>query len=417
MGKCMQALALSAGAALLLTGLTQLPASATPLANSSAQALQLTLADQAVFSAPRTSKLDSEKGVAYEGSENPLPNMTPGLLRLGTLVQTADSFKVGDTGHGSDAHSQVTDLGLDVANIDGATMLAIPPAEELVQNAVDSLQLDNLSAAQLEEILGLPAGTLTALPVAQLDPYIRQVQDAVNGAAGQLTPALNDLMVQLDTNVELELGMAQANAETFRSITDKVETTGGASLTNARVVATIAGEELTILTLPSNSKPNTQFTQNLQGVTTAIRTEVLDDFAANLDEILQGQLAGPYAQLAAQLEDQVIAQVDEGLAPLFSALNESVIRGTLNKQVKDASGMEVSALELEILPGASNFGITSLADMEVARAAVASAQAQEPSVPENPETPDEPNTPVVDPPRDIPTTRGPDLPELVKSGK
>lgn len=407
--------ALAAGSAVLFTGMFQYSANAVPIAESGAQALEIKIGGQNVLTAPRVSTLDSEDGAAFEGSETPLANLAPGLLDLGVLSQVVDAY-VNNEGHGTDATAEVASLDLNLAEIDGANALDLPSVQTMVDNAVGTIDLSGLGAAELEDLLGLPNGTLTLLPVGQLDPFVQQVEDALNGVAGSVAPAVQELLAALDANVELRLGALRSNAEAFRTKgTDELTRSGNAVVDNARVVLTLAGEETTILTLPSASEPNTVFTEDLGSIVELLRTEALDDFAADLDQILGNQLTPVYDPLLEQIEANLIEQIDAAAEPLFEALNESLITGTVNKQVISEDGIDVIALELQVLPAAASLGFGPAVEAKLAhsRAAAVPFTSDEPESPneEDEEDPRDPSTPSEPTP-----TREPSLPSFVDSG-
>lgn len=416
---------MAAGAAVAITGFMSLPANAATLAGSSAQVVQVKLGGDNFLVTPRTSSLDSKAGVSYSGVENPVPEVAPGLLTHGLLTQTADSYTNHNGGHGSQAFAEIADVRLNLATIDGSQAVNVPPINDVLNNVLAFLDLSDLTGPELENLLGT---TLIDLGLG-LDQVVDQVEALVNGLGGEVTPLLTDTLNELDTNVILEVGAVRAEADASHDGT-KVVASGDAVVDGARIIARIGGRDITLVTLPSVSDPNTVVTYNLSSVVDTLRTEVLDDVVNDLDVILQGELTGPYRNLITAVRDNIIAQLDQALQPLFDALNDTVVTVTINKQEVLDDGVEVIGLQAEVLPGASNFGINNLAEVNLARVSATAVAGevedpQDPPVtPENPDgdpdpDPDGPDTPDddrPDTPSDRPTPRDPDLPVTVESG-
>lgn len=145
--------------------------------------------------------------------------------------------------------------------------------------------------------------------------------------------------------------------------------TGTANLAASGISATIGGQTLHLLTLPSQPAPNTPIVTNLAGVSQII----VNDVKAELNGLASGPLAPlsgvtlPVGTTLQTIQDQVIAQVVAQLKPLTDALNQYVLSGTLNKQVVSSGGraIQVTALDLQVLPAAKQFTGSSLVSGQI----------------------------------------------------
>ena len=164
----------------------------------------------------------------------------------------------------------------------------------------------------------------------------------------------------------------------------------------AQILATVAGQEVVVASLPRTTEPNTPVTYNLTAVADALRTEALDDIGDSIDDSLNldTQFAGLFNGLTAEVRDQVIVQLEEATQPLFDSLNDTLITGTLNVQNNLNDGVEAAALELTVLPGAGDCGVNAI-NVSLARSsAVAIPNVEDtPAPPVQPVTPDNPTTP------------------------
>ena len=147
--------------------------------------------------------------------------------------------------------------------------------------------------------------------------------------------------------------------------------TGTANLAAAGISATIGGQTIHLLTLPAQPAPNTPIVTNLSGITQIL----IDDVKAELNGLASGPLAGispitlPAGTTLQTIQDAIIAQVVAQLKPLTDALNANVLSGTLNKQVVSDGGraIQVTALDLQVLPAAKQFTGSSLISGDIGR--------------------------------------------------
>jgi hypothetical protein len=112
----------------------------------------------------------------------------------------------------------------------------------------------------------------------------------------------------------------------------------------------VGGRRVDLLSLPVHPAPNTRITTGLDGVAVAVQ----DALRSRLSTALAGAL-GPLAAAVdrAAVLDNVLANVGSQLAPL----DQDVLSGTLNRQVRAGAGsIEVTALDLDVLPAAAAFG-------------------------------------------------------------
>lgn len=362
------------GAGTLLVGSLALPADARELTSGSANALQLSLTDDNIALAPRTGVFDDEEGGAsYDGPTTPVPEPIPGIAQIGALSQTVT---VGNAtgGWGTDASASVANLRLSLVDIDGATALAVPSAEDLTDDFLASLNLGNLTDAELAEILGLDIPGLDALitelygPEGTVDQLITAIQDTVNGAVDELEPVITQLIEDLDINVFVRTGAVTSEAHAHTLTADGAPSVYGESaVADGQIVAVVGGEEFVITNLPSGSNPNEVFTQNLDAVVELINTEVLGDVLRNsLNAALDPAFDAIYDPLQNALRDSVISRVDASLEGVFTNLNDSVVNGTVNSREELDGGLRVTALQLSFVPDAPSSTFNSVANLALA---------------------------------------------------
>jgi hypothetical protein len=121
-----------------------------------------------------------------------------------------------------------------------------------------------------------------------------------------------------------------------------------------------------LVALPVHPAPNTHVLTGLSAVATAIQ----DAVAHQLDTALGGP-SGPLAALtmplgttAATVLDQVKANVTDSLGPQLAPLEQNVLDIELNRQTRPSAGaIEVTALDLRVLPSARQFVDADLASV------------------------------------------------------
>jgi hypothetical protein len=137
---------------------------------------------------------------------------------------------------------------------------------------------------------------------------------------------------------------------------------GAASLIDSAAYVTVAGQRVDLLSLPAHPAPNTKIATNLDRVAKI----VLDGVRSELTAALAGALVPLTAAIdQAAVVDTVIANLAAQLAPL----EQNVLDGTLNRQVRPAAdAIEVTALDLRVLPVLAQYDV-DLVHLEVGMSA------------------------------------------------
>ena len=123
-----------------------------------------------------------------------------------------------------------------------------------------------------------------------------------------------------------------------------------------------------------------------------------------LETALDGALVGLGPVLDALLDPvkaALLVPITDALAPVFDALEENILDITMNKQTVSEGGrkIEITALELDVLPAAAQFTDSALVSGEIGKVTCG------------------PNTRVAAPPTDDPTDNPtPEVPTVVDSG-
>jgi hypothetical protein len=200
-----------------------------------------------------------------------------------------------------------------------------------------------LTALNLTSLTGLIAGTTTC-------------DSLVNAIAGGLTPALQNISATIGLHLNLGAVSAWCTAT-------PTTVAGNGNVAGASLVATVAGQNITVLNLPVNPAPNTHVLTNLDKVVSAVQAGIV----TQLDSLLQGTpanaigaaLAPIVNQVLGTINTQIVAQLAPQLAPLEQNILDGVLNaqsstGTANHSIATGSGAHstnsVTALDLKVLP-------------------------------------------------------------------
>ena len=321
----------------LLVALTAAPAgAATVLARADATAAMVSAGGQSTgtgtYAVTRTAA-----GESSTGANRPVVSALTGqsFLSAGVLAQDATTKLSGRAGT-SAACAGLAGRGATVAQAgDGA---CLTPGETLSLQA-GSLDLSRLRIVESTVLQGLDQQAQDALrPV--LGPVLSGLQTALQTGLSQLG----------DPGVFLDLGAAQS-----RCTAQPGTATGDVELAGVGAYARVAGRRVDLLSLPVHPAPNTHVATNLSAVAEAVEAALRDQLSSSLD----GSLSGLGAVVdRAEVLNGVLAQLGAQLAPL----EQNVLDATLNAQVrKGADAVEVTALDLKVLPAAAGFGFEPLA--------------------------------------------------------
>ncbi|MDN4160377.1 hypothetical protein [Nocardioides abyssi] len=364
------AAAATAGSLVLLTGAPALAAE-KPVAQASATALRLTIGGTPADSGTYEVTNDGERQ-RTTGSDSPAISVLGGqdFVQAGTLAQKART-QVEDGRGASAACSGLAGDGAVLLEVDEGSCLR--PGDNLELNA-GTLDLSNLQLVRSDFLAGLDQQLQDALaPV--LDPLLAGLQ-----------AALEQVLDAADAAIVLDLGAIQSFC-----IARPGELSGGTTLAGAGASLRLAGQEVDLVNLPADPAPNTKLVTDLGEVVDL----VLQALRTQFTEAIGGAL-GPLAQVIDQAEvlTSALGTIGEQLAPL----EDNVLDVTLNKQERGRDRIDVTALDLRLLPAAASFGV-ELLNVEIGRSTcgpngrVQPDEPQEPSTPAPQPQPEEPQVP------------------------
>lgn len=303
---------------------------AEPVAQASATGLRLTLAGTPTDSGTYTVTNDGKRETAT-GSNEPAISALGGqsFIQAGTLSQDAGTVIRDRRGFSAACAGLAGDGAILVEVADGG---CIEPGENLALSA-GTIDLTGL------QLLG--------------DPFPQELQDA-------LAPVLDPLLAGLTSALEavlgatgLEVGLDVGAVQSFCTA-QPGSATGDADLTDVSLFASLAGQRIDLVELPTNPPANTMLLTDLGVVVDTI----LEGLRAQLETALGGLLAPVAAVVdAADVLTEVLNQVGAQLAPL----EENLLQLTLNKQeFPSDDSIEVTALDLDLLPAAETAGFQVL---------------------------------------------------------
>ena len=290
------------------------------------------------------------------------------VLDIGVLVQDATA-KVQNRNGISEACSGVAGDGGQVATVGESN--CITPGSPV------GISLANLDLTQ--SILIDPASALGGL--APLNAIMPQL-------VGPLTNAISDGLAPLGaTGLEGTLGAVEARCNARPG-----SATGEANIVDTALTLSIAGTSVPLVEFPANPPPNTKVLTNLD----VVLNTVIDALRVDINNTLDGALA-PLSAIIDPIQDQIVNELIAQIAPQLAPLEENILDVTLNKQTKPKKGaIEVTAIDLKLLPAASQFGQPPLVTAEIAK--VSCGVNGRTAAPDNPDNPDNPDLP------DVPTT-------------
>lgn len=329
----------SALAVLTLVGAA--PASAEPISHAEATAVRGAVAGQPADSGT-VKAVDEGGGVQVTGTTNPsaavLGNQR--LLNVGVLAQEATAGVSDGTGT-SAACAGVAGNGGSVAQV-GASRCLTPG------------QPVGLSIANLDL-----TGAVVADPASSLAP-LNGLQPVVDQLVGPVTQAVSQGLAPLgDTGLAGTVGAIEARCAATGGGVD-----GSSHITDGRLTLSLGGAQVDVLDLPVHPAPNTELFVNLDQVATT----VLDGVRTQLTQTLDGQ-AAPLAAAIDPVQQQVVDGVLAQVGPQLEPLSDNVLKVVLNKQVRTADSIDVTALSLEVLPAAAQLADAPLATVDVGHVA------------------------------------------------
>ena len=322
----LRASALTLAAALV--GLAAAPASAAhTVARASASAAVVTVAGTPTDSGTYSVSNDGTSETAT-GAHRPLASALTGqaFTSAGVLTQDAATTTSGT----SAACAGVAGEGSVVAAVGDGQCLT--PAGTLTLNA-GRLDLSHLQIVRSTLLQGLDQQVQTAL-----QPVLDQVVGALQGG---LQSGLRQLG---DPGLFVGLGAVESRCTAAPGTAD-----GSATLADVGAYVQVGGQRVDLLSLPAHPAPNTKISTGLGDVATAVGNALRSQLATALAGSL-GPLSAAVDQAA--VLNTVLANIGGQLAPL----DQNVLTGTLNRQVRRAGSIEVTALDLQVLPAAAAYG-------------------------------------------------------------
>lgn len=343
-----------------LTALTTAPAlAADPASQASARSLQITVAGQSAASQVVTAT--NHDGVQEKNDASTVPaiaGLLPGNNVLGAGVAPQDARAnqdgtsyacagIAGTGGG------IVRTGHTSCALDGAPLTLTLGKIDLGTVALDPASA--LGAALTEVGRPLDSGLDTLISTAQ-SALVAPVTKAVSGTP--LALALGGTLSAIEATCSATPAGATGAARL-------VDSHGGSARTP--ITATVAGRTVTLLDLPANPPANTHLVAKLDTVTatlvSALKTELAD---STIGAALQ-PLVGPLSTTLDALQSAVVTQLVKQLQPLLEPLQQNVLDITLNRQVRAEGGrkIDVTALDLHVLPAAAAFTGSSLVSGQV----------------------------------------------------
>ncbi|WP_148611531.1 hypothetical protein [Nocardioides rubriscoriae] len=331
-----------AGAGALIALAASPGAAAAPVAQADATALVLTVLSTPADSGTVKATHDGADETVV-GQQNPLITAlgNQSFINAGTLAQDATASVVDRRGR-SAACAGLAGDGATLVSVDRG--FCLDPGDNATINA-GTLQLQDVQVVQSDLLAGLDQ-TLQAA----LQPLLGTVLPTVDSTLQTVLTGIGD------PGIVLDLGAVQSQCAATTN-----GATGDSQLTDAGLyvdLPTIGRVDL--VNLPTNPPPNTKVVTDLDVVVTAIS----DAVETELTTALTGVLA-PAAPLVDQLVTALNANVIAVLADQLAPLEDNVLDATLNKQTRGDRSIEVTALDVRVLPAASAF--VDLVNVEIGR--------------------------------------------------
>lgn len=320
---------------------------AAPVSQSSAQAINLSIAGNSVISQEVTASHDGT-------SEESVDNST--IPTLVDLLPANTALAVGVAPQEAVANADGTSYACAGLAGTGGGLVKIGDERCELNGEPLTLELGSLDLGVLPGTSGALTTALTPL-LGALGPVLDQVVDAI--AAGLDGTPLGE--IGLSGSLSAIEGSCFADPDAAVGDTRLVDTSGGSNATPIAVTLPGVAQPLTLVNLPANPPPNTHVLVNLDTVTQTL----IDALTIQLNTMLGAALvplAGPLAGLLQDVQDQAIVVLVDALQPLLQPLQENVLDITLNQQVFGDNGrsIEVTALDLQVLPALAEFAGGSL---------------------------------------------------------
>lgn len=362
---------------------------ATVVAQADATAIEIAIAGNGQGSGQVRATASDDGTSTTEGETQPPISVlgNQGLLNAGTLSQDAAADVVNRNGL-SAACAGVAGEGASIAEVGDSDCLT--PGQP-VGVTIANLDLSEVVVINPQSALA-PLGDVLNGPLAQL--------------LGAVTAPLSDALAGTPLG-DLEV------AGTFDAIQARCTAapgtaSGTASIANASLGLTLAGQSVQAVQLPANPAPNTPVVTDLDQVVNVI----LDGVEVQLREGLDGVL-DPLGLLTQAVQDNIVDTVVAQVADQLEPLEQNVLDITLNEQTTTGTGqISVTALDLQLLPAIAEAAGASAVSLEIGQV---SCGPNGRVTPGDPVDPTDPTTPGGgDGPGDGPGL--PDVPTVIDAG-
>lgn len=396
---------LGATVVLTATGLLALGAApahaADPVAQAEAEAISLRVGGQSLtdqVGGPYRVTNDGDRETT-SGTNRPRATFLGGQddLQLGTLAQDATTTVTGGRGS-SAACAGVAGDGASLAAVGDGGDFCLTPGET-AQLTAGALDLDALADVSLVE--GTPS--LDDL-LGQLPPPLDTLPDAYDDLNAGLNEALEPFG---DAGLVVDVGAIQSRCTAGPGrVAD-----GSARLTDVGVFLQLPegtpdppGERIDLVDLTPDPAPNTNVATDLDEVVDI----VVGAFVDSLDQSdLPPELTGGLEEVREAVRDNLTSQLADRLGPL----DQEVLSGTLNKQTRSPGAIEVTALDLQVLPAIADQVGFAAVDAQLGRSSCGPGGTVDRPTPTEP-----PATPPADPPAGGQVPATPAVPRSVPAG-
>lgn len=342
-------------------GLTALPAfAASEVGHGQASAVNIAIAGMGQSVSGTYAASNDGTKETTSGSRNPAITVlgTQRAISQGTLAQDATTSIKGKV-VSSAACAGVSGDGATLANV-GASDSCFKTTDTLSLNsgALDAFKNFN----PLTDIVS--NGQLTPTFIAA---FPMALQDLIKASSAQIATALTTGLQQALASIGNPSLTLDATAIEGRCTATQGTTTGSATLADAGLTLDFGAKSpvdpIKIAVPDENPAPNTKLVTDLDAITTAITNGLTDSLTTSTGPL--GQLLVPLGvtvdQLAAAL-NPLIDQISDQLGPV----EDNLLDVTLNKQTSDSdSQIHVTALDLQVLPAASQVTGSSLASIQL----------------------------------------------------
>ncbi|MCH1866102.1 hypothetical protein [Nocardioides sp. CFH 31398] len=369
---------LTAAGVMALAAGPAMAADTTVVAQSEAEAIYLAIGGQAVtdqlggqYRVERT-----ESGETSEGNNQPQANLITGQdnLAAGTLAQDAKTGLAGNQGV-SQACSGIAGPGSSFVGVGENGRCLTPGRRAEINLTPDGLTLDDLFNVEPVEDSGSLSDILDGLGQAE-----------INAALNQLNQGLQQALAPLG-DAGLVAGFNAIRSECTAGPGEVA--TGDATLADVDVTLNFPPsanqDPIELLSLESDPAPNTPLVTGLDEVV----GEILDSLLANLDRKELGGLGGQLKPIRDAIKEQILAQIADNAGPI----EENLIDGTLNKQTRAPGEIEVTAVDLAILPVLQGQAGFNAVDLRLARSQCGPGATLAPPVVDDPTDPSSPDVP------------------------